>query len=60
MATAKKETAKKAFKVISPLQHDLVDYEVGSTVELTGAEAAPLLGHTVVLEGAAKAEAPAT
>lgn len=47
MATAKKDATKKTFEVISPLQHDLVDYEVGSTVELTAAEAAPLLGHTV-------------
>lgn len=60
MTTAKKEAAKKAYTVISPLQRDLVDYEVGSTVELTGAEAAPLLGHTVSAEVAAKGEPAAT
>ncbi len=48
MATAKKATAAATtYEVISPLNHNLVDFEVGSVVELTEAEAAPLLGHTV-------------
>lgn len=38
------------YRVISPLNHNHQNYMVGDTVELTGSEAAPLLGHTVVLE----------
>ncbi len=48
MATAnKKEAPKAVYTVLSPLQHDLEDYAVGGEVELTEAQAAPLLGHTV-------------
>lgn len=58
MATDKKPTAgkadaaepkKTAYIVISPLSHDLIDYAVGDEVDLTEAEAVPLLGHTVRL-----------
>lgn len=35
------------YEVISPLKHDLHVYAIGDQVELTEAEAAPLLGHTV-------------
>lgn len=60
MATAKKApAAAKTYEVTSPLNHDLVDYEVGSTIELTEAEAAPLLGHTVKPAGS-KAETAST
>ena len=45
MATAKKDTTKAAFEVMSPLEHDLVRYEVGETVELPEAQAAPLLNR---------------
>ena len=37
----------KTFDVISPLDHDQERYEPGEQVELTEAQAAPLLGHTV-------------
>lgn len=48
MATAKKtEGAKASYEVTSPLEHDGDRYEVGSTVELTPAQAEPLLGNTV-------------
>lgn len=56
MATDKKPTAgkadaaepkKTAYIVISPLSHDLVEYAVGDEVDLTEAEAAPLLGLAV-------------
>ena len=56
MATDKKPTAgkadaaepkKTAYIVISPLSHDLVEYAVGDKVDLTEAEAAPLLGLAV-------------
>jgi hypothetical protein len=52
MATARKTAAEKAEKatyvVVSPLDHDQVRYALGEEVELTEAEAEPLLGHTVV------------
>lgn len=56
MATDKKSTAgkadaaepkKTAYIVISPLSHDLVEYAVGDEVDLTEAEAAPLLSLAV-------------
>lgn len=51
MATAKKtaaaDAAKATYVVISPLEHDQVLYEIGEEVELTDAQAEPLLGHTV-------------
>lgn len=59
MATASKSEGaapkKAAYKVIGPLRHgELVDgkvvqddYVPGDTVQLTEAQAAPLLGHTV-------------
>jgi hypothetical protein len=65
MATAKKDKAAQAYEVVSPLNHDQVDYEVGSTVELTEEQAASLLGHTVKAPDAktkanAKAETAST
>ena len=62
MATARSRKAaetdepKKTFEVISPLHHDQEAYAIGDQVELTEAEAAPLLGHTVK----PAAEKPAT
>lgn len=54
MATAKKKDGTKAvYKVLSNLEHDQVLYAPGDEVELTEAEAAPLLNHTV--EAPAKA-----
>ena len=59
MATDKKPTAgkadaaepkKTAYIVISPLSHDMVEYAVGDVVELTEAQAAVLLWHTVTLD----------
>jgi hypothetical protein len=51
MATAKKTAAasgaKATYVVTSPLEHDQVLYEIGEEVDLTEAQAAPLLGHTV-------------
>lgn len=52
MATAAKKAGAAApttstYTVISPLEHDLELYAVGKEVELTEAQAAPLLGHTV-------------
>jgi hypothetical protein len=41
------------------LKHDGTLYEIGSTVELTDAEAAPLLKVGAVVLGPAGAEAPA-
>ena len=46
-AQAAAKGTSKTYKVISPLNHDLEDYAPGDQVELTEAEAAPLLGHTV-------------
>lgn len=46
----------KTYEVISPLQHDLESYAPGDPIELTDAQAAPLLGHTVK----PAAEKPAT
>lgn len=55
-ASAGQADAKTAsYTVISPLVHGVLvkdkpvetRYEIGETVELTEAEAAPLLGHTV-------------
>lgn len=36
-----------AYEVLSPLEHDGVRYAIGERVQLTAAQAAPLLGHTV-------------
>lgn len=48
MATAKPPKAEKAsYIVTSPLEHDQVFYKPGEEVELTEAQAEPLLGHTV-------------
>lgn len=54
MATAKKnaknpaaEGPKKLYEVTSPLNHDEVDYAIGEQVELTEAQAEPMLAHTV-------------
>ncbi len=47
MATTKKEAPKAVYIVLSPLQHDQEDYAEGSEVELTEAQAAPLMPHTV-------------
>lgn len=52
---AQADQAKATFNVISPLVHGVLvkdkpvetRYEIGDQVELTEAEAAPLLGHTV-------------
>lgn len=56
MATAKKDAVKASYEVTSPLEHDLVRYEVGETVELTEAQAAPLLDRAdPVVKPAAKA-----
>ena len=41
------------YTVISPLEHDLVLYAIGEEVELTAAQAAPLLGVAVALKDAA-------
>ena len=58
MATNKRaatDSVKATYAVISPLLHGVIvngkaevtAYEVGDSVDLTDAEAAPLLGHTV-------------
>lgn len=39
------------YKVKSALQHDSKDYAVGSQIELTEEQAAPLLGHTLARPG---------
>lgn len=39
------------YKVKSPLNHDQKDYKIGSAIELTDEQAAPLLGHTLALPG---------
>lgn len=55
------KTTEKTYVVVSPLHHGRPDpagkavvpptiYAVGDEVELTDAEAAPLLGHTVQLK----------
>lgn len=41
------DAPKATYLVTSPLEHDLELYEIGSEIELTEAEAAPLLEHTV-------------
>lgn len=46
-AAGKTEQPKGNYTVLSALNHDLVDYAVGDTVELTAKQAEPLLGHTV-------------
>ena len=52
-AAAKAAASEKvSYLVRSPLLHDGVAYAEDDEVELTEAEAAPLLGHTVVLAGA--------
>ena len=62
MATSRKQAAAAAttagYEVISPLDHDGEHYAVGETVDLTEAQAAPLLGNTVKLapDAAKKAE----
>lgn len=38
---------KRTYTVTSPLDHDQVRYEVGAEVQLTDAQAAPLLGFAV-------------
>jgi len=50
----KKEAVTKAaggdavsYRVISPLSHDGVLYEIDESIELTEQQAAPLLGHTL-------------
>jgi hypothetical protein len=35
------------YLVVSPLQHDLQNYPIGSKVTLSPEQAAPLLGHTI-------------
>lgn len=54
MATAVKKagaaapaTSTTVYEVTSPLNHDGDVYAIGDQVELTEAQAAPLLGHTV-------------
>lgn len=48
MATKKSADAPTAkFEVLSPLQHDKVDYAIGETVELTEEQALALVPHTV-------------
>lgn len=52
MATAKPkaaaaDTTVQVYTVTSPLEHDHVRYEIDDEVELTAAQAEPLLGHTV-------------
>jgi len=51
MATAKKtpgaDAPKAPYVVTSPLEHDQERYEIGAEIELTDAQAEPLLGHTV-------------
>ncbi len=51
MAAKKTPTAadapKASYTVIAPLSHDQFDYAIGETVELTEAEAKPLLGLAV-------------
>lgn len=54
MATAKKtaknpaaDGPKKLYEVTSPLNHDGEDYAIGDQVELTEAQAEPMLAHTV-------------
>lgn len=53
MATSRKQAAAAAttaaYEVVSPLDHDGDHYAVGDTVDLTEAQAAPLLGNTVKL-----------
>lgn len=48
---AAREQAEQAavYSVLSPLDHDGVRYAIGETVELSEAQAAPLLDHTVEL-----------
>jgi len=46
-AAAPAEEPAPNYRVISRLNHDLVDYEPGAKVYLTKKQAAPLLGHTV-------------
>lgn len=59
MATAKPKAAHadntvQTYTVVSPLEHDLVRYEIDEEVELTAAQAAPLLGHTIEPKKVAK------
>ena len=51
--TAAAANGPRTYTVLSHLSHDLVDYEPGETVELSAANAGPLLGHTVRLADAA-------
>lgn len=39
------------YRVLSPLEHDQVRYAVGAEIDLTSAQANPLIGHTVALVG---------
>lgn len=52
-----KDQTKRTYTVVSNLQHDGFDYDPGEDVELTKAEAEPLLGHTVKAKEGPKAEA---
>ena len=36
------------YRVFSPLNHNNVEYGIGAEVEMTAAQAEPLLGHTVL------------
>lgn len=42
--------SKRLYMVVSPLRTAEGDYEVGAEVELSEAEAEPLLGHTLQLK----------
>ena len=60
MATKKQAAATstevKVYRVISPLDHDGERFASGDEVELTDAQAAPLLGQVIVDENAAAAK----
>ncbi len=46
------DAAAQRYRVLSPLEHDLERYAVGAEIDLTSAQAGPLLGHTVAPAGA--------
>jgi hypothetical protein len=46
------EGPKQLYEVTSPLNHDGEDYAIGDQVELTDAQAEPMLAHTVKLVAA--------
>ena len=56
--TASASPKPQVYIVISPLEHDGDQFAPGATIELTDAQAAPLLGHTVTPAPKAAAEAP--